>query len=45
MNAGEEGFTPIPESDERLTDGNFKLTLSTEDVDDKIVFQCQLITE
>lgn len=45
MNAGEEGFTPIPESDKRLTDGNFKLTLSTEDVDDKIVFQCQLITE
>lgn len=42
---GEDTFGTILSTDTRIGNGGFTFTLSPEDVDTKVVFQCQLITE
>lgn len=40
---GESAFGTISATDDRLSEDGFSFTLSPEDVDTKVVFQCQLI--
>lgn len=42
---GEEAFGTILATDSRITDEGFALSLSPSDVDTKVVFKCQLVTE
>lgn len=42
---GEETFGTIVSTDSRVGNGGFTFTLSPEDVDTKVVFMCQLITD
>lgn len=42
---GETSFGTILSTDSRIGDGGFTFTLSPEDVDTKVVFMCQLITD
>lgn len=42
---GEDAFGTILSSDSRIGNGGFTFTLSPEDVDTKVVFMCQLITD
>lgn len=42
---GEETFGTILSTDSRIGNGGFTFTLSPEDVDTKVVFMCQLITD
>ena len=41
----EESFGTILSTDSRISNDGFSLTLSPEDVDTKVTFMCQLITE
>lgn len=41
----EDAFTAISSTDSRISNNGFSLTLSSEDVDTKVTFMCQLITE
>ena len=41
----EDSFTAILSTDSRISNDGFSLTLSSEDVDTKVTFMCQLITE
>lgn len=41
----DESFGVILSTDSRISNGGFTFTLSPEDVDTKVVFMCQLITE
>lgn len=41
----EDTFTAISSTDSRISNNGFSLTLSSEDVDTKVTFMCQLITE
>lgn len=41
----EDTFTAISSTDSRISNNGFSLTLSSEDVDTKITFMCQLITD
>ena len=40
---GESAFGIISAADDRLSDDGFSFTLSPEDVDTKVVFQCKLM--
>ena len=42
---GEESFGTILATDRRITNEGFSLSLSPSDVDTKVVFRCQLVTE
>lgn len=42
---GEDTFGTILSTDERIGQDGFTFTLSPEDVDTKVVFQCQLVTD
>lgn len=42
---GEETFGTILATDSRISDEGFALTLTPNDVDTKVVFKCQLVTE
>ncbi len=42
---GEETFGTILATDSRISDEGFSLSLSPSDVDTKVVFKCQLVTE
>lgn len=42
---GEESFGTILATDSRISDEGFSLSLSPSDVDTKVVFKCQLVTE
>ena len=42
---GEEGFGTILSTDSRISNEGFSLSLSPSDVDTKVVFRCQLVTE
>lgn len=42
---GEEAFGTILTTDSRISDEGFSLSLSPSDVDTKVVFKCQLVTE
>ena len=42
---GEKTFGTILATDSRISDGGFSLSLSPSDVDTKVVFKCQLITD
>jgi hypothetical protein len=42
---GEETFGTILTTDSRISDEGFSLSLSPSDVDTKVVFKCQLVTE
>lgn len=42
---GEETFGTILANDSRIGHGGFTFTLTPEDVDTKVVFQCQLLTD
>lgn len=42
---GESTFGTILSTDSRLSNGGFSFTLSPDDVDTKVVFMCQLITD
>ena len=42
---GEEGFGTILATDSRISNEGFSLSLSPSDVDTKVVFKCQLVTE
>ena len=41
----EDTFTAISSTDSRISNNGFSLTLSPEDVDTKVTFMCQLITD
>lgn len=41
----EDTFTAISSTDSRISNNGFSLTLSPDDVDTKVTFMCQLITE
>ena len=41
----EDTFTAISSTDSRISNNGFSLTLSSEDVDTKVTFMCQLITD
>ena len=41
----EDSFGIIPSTDSRISNNGFSITLSSEDVDTKVTFMCQLITD
>lgn len=41
----EDTFTAISSTDSRISNNGFSITLSSEDVDTKVTFMCQLITD